>query len=94
MAPDTGPLLTWMRARVYGLGTLSLKVVVNNVLGATPFTKNIADLAISTIKRFWFPSNSKSRGQTLSLDITGTQTITSAAEVNKIEIEAKQDGEV
>ena len=94
MAPDTGPLISWLRARVYGLGTLSLKVVVNNVLGGSPFTKNIADLAISTIKRFWFPSNNKSRGQTLSLDITGTNTILSAAEVNKIEIEAKQDGEV
>jgi hypothetical protein len=93
MAPDTGPILSWMRARVYGLGTLSLKVVVNNVLGGSPFTKNIASLAISTIKRFWFPSNNKSRGQTLSLDITGTSS-PSSAEINKIEIEAKQDGEV
>lgn len=91
MAPETGPLITWLRARLYALGNLTFKVRVNGVEPASPFIKTITAAAASAVKRFWFPSNNKSRGQRLTLEITGDST---TAEVTKIEIEARQDGEL
>ena len=91
MAPDTGPLITWLRARLYALGNMTLKVRVNGAEPGSPFIKTITGAVASSVRRFWFPSNSTTRGQKLTLEVTGTS---STAEVTKIEIEAKQDGEV
>jgi hypothetical protein len=97
MAPDNGPLLTWMRARVYGLGGMTWKVLVNGVsLGTSPSTFSKAFQALATaVSRFWFPSNNTVRGQRLTLDITqGSGAPTNNDNITRIEIEAKQDGEL
>lgn len=94
MAPDNGPLLTWMRARVYGFGHMTWKVLVNGSLPGSPFSKAFQTVA-SAVSRFWFPSNNTVRGQRLTLDITqGSVAPTNNDNITRIEIEAKQDGEL
>jgi hypothetical protein len=95
MAPDNGPFLSWMRARVYGLGGMNWKVLVNGVLSGSPFSKNFVAV-LNNITRFWFPSDQRARGQRLTLDISNhTSTApTNTDNITRIEIEAKQDGEL
>lgn len=99
MAPDNGPLLTWMRARVYGFGHMTWKVLVNGISPPTaPSTFSRAFQALaSAVSRFWFPSNNTVRGQRLTLDISERSGVgyepTNTDNITRIEIEAKQDGE-
>jgi hypothetical protein len=94
MAPDNGPFLSWMRARVYGLGGMTWKVLTNGSVPSPQFSKAFAAIA-TTVQRFWFPSDKRARGQRLTLDITqGSATPTNNDNITRIEIEAKQDGEL
>lgn len=85
-----GPLLTLLRARISSAGNLTIKTTPDNT--TLTLQKTLTSTVLTGVQRFWFTSSStRPKGQKLAIEIEGTN---SSAELHRLEIDAKQDGDV